>query len=134
MARASPRISTRSASSAPASARRTECGSAATTSAASPSAFDAMRAAAYLSRGRSLDPREWLSVSDVFQMATAGGAALLGLPGLGRIAAGYQADLVMLDLRHVSYLPLHDPLLQVVGGESGLAIEGVMIGGRWALR
>jgi hypothetical protein len=40
----------------------------------------------------------------------------------------------MLDLRHVSYLPLHDPLLQVVGGESGLAIEGVMIGGRWALR
>jgi 5-methylthioadenosine/S-adenosylhomocysteine deaminase len=100
----------------------------------SQSVFEAMRAAAYLSRGRSLDPREWLSVGDVFQMATAGGAALLGLPGIGRIASGYQADMVMLDLRHVSYLPLHDPLLQVVGGESGLAIEAVMIGGRWALR
>jgi cytosine/adenosine deaminase-related metal-dependent hydrolase len=67
-------------------------------------------------------------------MATAGGAALLGLPGLGRLAAGHQADLVVLDLRHIGYVPLRDPLLQVVGGESGLAIDGVMIAGRWALR
>jgi guanine deaminase len=100
----------------------------------SQSVFEAMRIAAWLSRGRTVDHREWLSVDDVFQMATAGGAALLGLPGLGRLAAGHQADLVVLDLRHIGYVPLRDPLLQVVGGESGLAIDGVMIAGRWALR
>lgn len=100
----------------------------------SQSVFEAMRLAAYVSRVRSGDPREWLSVDDVFRMATEGGAALLGMPGLGRIAPGHAADLVVLDLRHVSYVPLRDPLLQVVDGESGLAIEGVMIGGQWVLR
>ena len=100
----------------------------------SQSVFEAMRLAAYLSRGRSLDPGEWLSVDDVFEMATAGGAALLGLPGLGRLAAGHAADLLVLDLRHVNYVPLRDPLLQVVGGESGLALESVMIAGRWVMR
>jgi 5-methylthioadenosine/S-adenosylhomocysteine deaminase len=100
----------------------------------SQSVFEAMRLAAYLSRGRTVDARQWLSVDDVFRMATTGGAALLGLPGLGRIAAGHAADLVMLDLHHVGYVPLRDPLLQVVGGESGLAIDGVMIAGQWVLR
>ena len=100
----------------------------------SQSVFEALRLAAYLSRVRTGDPREWLSVDDVLLMATAGGAALLGFPGLGRIAEGYQADLVFLDLRHVSYVPLRDVTLQVVNGESGLAIDGVMIAGRWALQ
>ena len=100
----------------------------------SQSVFEAMRLGAWLSRGRTVDAREWLSVDDVFRMATHGGAALLGLPGLGRLAPGHQADLVVLDLRHVGYVPLRDPLLQVVGGESGLAVESVMIAGQWVLR
>ena len=100
----------------------------------SQSVFEAMRLAAYLSRGRTVDAREWLSVDDVFRMATHDGAALLGLPGLGHLAPGHQADLLVLDLRHVSYLPLRDPLLQVVNGESGLAIESVMVAGQWILR
>ena len=100
----------------------------------SQSVFEALRLAAYLSRVRTTDPREWLSVDDVLLMATAGGAALLGLPHVGRIAEGYQADLIFLDLRHVSYVPLRDVTLQVVNGESGLAIDGVMIAGRWVLQ
>jgi len=100
----------------------------------SQSVFEALRLAAYLSRVRTGDAREWLSVDDVFRMATEGGAALLGFPHIGRIAEGYQADIVFLDLRHVSYVPLHDVPLQVVNGESGLAIDGVMVGGRWVLR
>jgi cytosine/adenosine deaminase-related metal-dependent hydrolase len=100
----------------------------------SQSVFEALRLAAYLSRVRSSDPREWLSVDDVFWMATCGGADLLGFRGLGRIAEGQEADLVFLDLRHVNYIPLHDAMLQVVNGESGLAIDSVMIAGRWVLQ
>ena len=100
----------------------------------SQSVFEALRLAAYLSRVRSGDAREWLTVDDVLRMATEGGAALLGFPHIGRIAEGYQADIVFLDLTHVSYVPLHDVLLQVVNGESGLAMDAVMIGGRWVLR
>jgi 5-methylthioadenosine/S-adenosylhomocysteine deaminase len=100
----------------------------------SQSVFEALRLAAYLSRVRTGDLREWLSVDDVLLMATEGGAALTGFPALGRIAEGYQADLVFLDLRHVGYVPLRDVPLQVVNGESGLAIDGVMIAGRWVLR
>jgi guanine deaminase len=33
----------------------------------------------------------------------------------------------------VGYVPLRDVTLQVVNGESGLAIESVMIAGRWVL-
>jgi hypothetical protein len=40
----------------------------------------------------------------------------------------------VLDLRHIGYVPLRDVPLQVVNGESGLALESVMIAGRWVLR
>jgi len=100
----------------------------------SQSVFEALRLAAYLSRVRTGDAREWLSVDDVLRMATEGGAGLLGFPHIGRLAEGQQADVVFLDLAHVSYVPLRDAALQVVNGESGLAIDAVMIAGRWVLR
>jgi 5-methylthioadenosine/S-adenosylhomocysteine deaminase len=101
----------------------------------SQSMFEATRLAAYLSRVRASDPDGWLSVDDALHMATAGGGEVLGFgDSIGRIAPGARADLVVLDLGHINYVPLHDAALQVVNGESGLAIESVMIGGRWVLR
>jgi 5-methylthioadenosine/S-adenosylhomocysteine deaminase len=101
----------------------------------SQSMFEATRLAAYLSRVRDPDPDGWLSVDDALHMATAAGGEVLGFgDSIGRLAPGARADLVVLDLRHISYVPLHDAALQVVSGESGLAIESVMIGGRWVLR
>src|SRR5262249_30210710 len=99
------------------------------------SMFEGIRLAAYLSRVRDPDPDGWLSVDDALGMATAGGGMALGFgESIGRIASGARADLVVLDLRHINYVPLHDAALQVVNGESGQAIESVMIGGRWVLR
>jgi guanine deaminase len=101
----------------------------------SQSMFEATRLAAYLSRIRTADPAGWLSVEDALHLAAAGGAAALGFgDAIGRIAPGARADLLVLDLRHVGYVPLHDAALQVVNGESGQALESVMIGGRWILR
>jgi guanine deaminase len=60
---------------------------------------------------------------------------VLGFAGkLGTIAPGAFADLVFLDLAHINYVPLRDALLQLVNGESGTAIDAVMVGGRFVVR
>ena len=97
--------------------------------------FEATRLASYLSRIRGPEYHEWLTAGEAFSLATAGSARVLGFGGdLGAIAPGAFADLVFLDLGHINYVPLRDALLQLVNGESGTAIEAVMVGGRFILR
>ena len=96
--------------------------------------FEAMRFAAYLSRVRDHDPERWLSSRDVLRMATAGGARVLGFgDAIGRIAPGALADLVFLDLGHLNWIPVNDPVNQLVNTEDGSAVDGVMVGGRTVL-
>ena len=40
---------------------------------------------------------------------------------------------MFVDLRHINYVPLRAPLLQLVFAENGAAVESVMIGGRLVL-
>jgi cytosine/adenosine deaminase-related metal-dependent hydrolase len=51
----------------------------------------------------------------------------------GRIAPGYKADIVMLDLDHPNWLPFNDPVNLLVHTEDGTAVISVMIGGRLAV-
>ena len=108
-------------------------GSDGSVSADSQNLFEAMRLAAFVSRPIEPDPHDWVSAEEAFRMATLGGAEALGL-AIGRIAPGFKADLVFLDLGNVNYVPLNDPLNQVVYCEDSSAVAEVMIGGRWVLR
>lgn len=93
--------------------------------------FEATRAAKLVSHVMGADPARWLTSEEAFRMATEGGARLLGLEGkLGRIEAGFLADLVFIDRRHLNYIPLNDALRQIVHLETGAAVHRVMIGGR----
>lgn len=93
--------------------------------------FEAMRLASLVSRIQGHDPARWLATGEVFTAATTGGARALGFgDGLGRLAPGAKADLVLLDLGHMNWVPLHDPINQMVHAEDGTAVESVMIGGR----
>ena len=96
--------------------------------------FEAMRIASMVSRVQELDYERWLATGEILDMATRGSAAVLGLDGaIGAIEPGRKADIVFLDLAHVNYVPLNDPVNQVVHGEDGTGVESVMIGGRMVL-
>jgi guanine deaminase len=96
--------------------------------------FESTRLASLISRVQTPDYRYWLGADEVFHMATEGSARAMGFAGrIGRIAPGYKADLVFVDLAHIHYVPLHDLLTQVVFTENGSAVHSVMIGGRMVL-
>jgi guanine deaminase len=96
--------------------------------------FEAMRMAAFVSRVASREPEHWLGTWEVLRLATEGGARAMGLAdAIGRLAPGYKADIVFLDLGHVNFVPLNDAANQVVNCEDGSAVHSVMIGGRMML-
>ena len=96
--------------------------------------FEAMRFASFVSHVRNYDYHAWLPTEQVFTMATEGSAQVLGFgPEIGRLAPGYKADIVFLDINHVNYLPLNDPTHQLVHSEDGSAVDSVMIDGNIVL-
>jgi 5-methylthioadenosine/S-adenosylhomocysteine deaminase len=93
--------------------------------------FEAMRHAAFVSRVRGLPPAEWVSAAEAFTMATEGSARVLGMQDfVGKIAKGYKADLVLLDLDNVNFIPLNNATNQIVFTENGGAVDKVLIGGK----
>lgn len=93
--------------------------------------YEAMRLASFVSKVQGPDWRRWLTTREAALAATEGSARALGFGDkLGRIAPGCKADIVMLDLDHPNWLPLNDPVNQLVHAEDGSAVDKVMIAGR----
>ena len=93
--------------------------------------FEGMRLASLVSKGRTPDVERWVTTEQVALAATEGSARAMGFEGrLGRLAPGYKADIVFLDLGHPNWIPLNDPTNQLVHTEDGGAVLHVMIGGR----
>ncbi|MBI2492850.1 MAG: amidohydrolase [Candidatus Rokubacteria bacterium] len=96
------------------------------------SVFEEMRMASLLQRVRLLDGAA-LSAETAFALGTRGGAELLGLEA-GAIAPGMLADLVAVDLGHVSLHPPSDLLKSVVYAMSPQAVTDVWVHGRAVVR
>jgi guanine deaminase len=96
--------------------------------------FEAMRLAAFASRlWEDAEEDDWLGTAETVRLATEGSSKLLGLAG-GTIAPGKPADLALLDLGHINWVPLNDAANQLVWTEDGSAVTDVMVGGDWKLR
>ena len=92
--------------------------------------FEATRLAAFLSRVMTPDEGRWIDAAEALRMATEGSAHALGWGDrLGRIAPGFEADLVLLDLAQPIYVPLRHPVRQLVHGENGAAVDRVLVAG-----
>jgi 5-methylthioadenosine/S-adenosylhomocysteine deaminase len=96
--------------------------------------FEATRLASYLSRIDGFDTEEWISAGEALHLATEGSAGVLGFEKIGRLATGYEADIVFLQLDSPHFVPLRAPLIQMVFGENGASVNTVMIGGRIVFR
>jgi 5-methylthioadenosine/S-adenosylhomocysteine deaminase len=92
--------------------------------------YEAMRLTSFVSKSHGPDWRHSLSTEEVFDAATMGSARALGFERLGRIAPGFKADIVFLDLGAINWIPMNDPVSQLVHTEDGSSVDSVMIGGR----
>ena len=93
--------------------------------------YESMRLASMVSKVQGPDWQRWITTEDVVHAATEGSAKALGFGDrIGRIAAGYKADIVFLETDHINWIPLNDPTNGLVHIEDGSAVHSVMIGGK----
>ncbi|MBT9384955.1 amidohydrolase family protein [Pseudooceanicola sp. CBS1P-1] len=82
---------------------------------------------------RALHGAEALRAEEVLHWASAGGAAVLGLPKCGTLAPGMAADIALIDLSAPRNMGLHDPALApVITG--GCVVKHSLVGGRLIVR
>ncbi len=98
------------------------------------SVFQAMKMFCLLAAVSEPEPGPGLA-HEVLRHATLGNARTAGLDGhLGAIRAGYKADLILIDLNDVAYLPYNSAARQLVYTEAGRGVESVIVGGRVVIK
>ncbi|MEE4299816.1 MAG: 8-oxoguanine deaminase, partial [Pseudomonadales bacterium] len=74
-----------------------------------------------------------VTAEDALRWATAGGAATLGWPEVGRLEVGAAADLALFDLEALRFSGVGDPLSGLLYS-GATAVRDLMIAGRWRVR
>lgn len=91
--------------------------------------FNEMRMAAALCRVAEGSPQA-VAAAEIFRAATVGGAQALQRPDLGRLAAGCQADIVLVDVTNPHAVPLRDAIQHLVLSASAADVDTVFVAGR----
>ena len=87
--------------------------------------------AALLARVASLDSTA-VTPAQVLTMATRGAAAAIGLADVGRLAEGFVADMIRIDLGHSTFVPVTEPselLAHLVWAGSDRRVTDVWVAG-----
>lgn len=98
------------------------------------SVFQAMKMFCLLTAVSEAEPGPGLA-HEALRHATLGNARTAGLEGrLGALRPGYKADLILIDLNDVAYLPYNSAARQLVYTEAGRGVESVIVDGRVVVR
>jgi len=95
--------------------------------------YEVMRMAFHVHKAQLCDPTV-VPARDVVHMATAGGAAALGLDRVGRLAVGWAADVQVVDMTTPTPVTEHNIWDQLVVWRSGHHVSDTMVAGRWVVR
>jgi len=90
--------------------------------------FGEMRSASFLQK--LIVSPESLKAYDVLEMATTGGAKVLGLDDVGKLAPGYKADLISVDFDQPHFYPRFSIPSHLVYCARGGDVSMVMVDGR----
>ncbi len=71
-----------------------------------------------------------MTVEDVVHIGTAGGARVLGLPGVGTLQVGMAADIAVYDLDQPRHFGLHDPAIAPVASGGRPTLRAALVQGR----
>ncbi len=90
---------------------------------------------AYREAHGSIPPTSTITTREALSWVTVEGARMLGqLDRIGTLAAGKQADLVLIRADDLNMQPVHDPVSTVVMQTTLANIDSVMVAGRWKKR
>ena len=65
-------------------------------------------------------------------MITSGSAKTLSFDDkIGKLLPGYHADIIFFDLKNINFIPLNNPINQIVNSEDGSSVESIMVNGRF---
>ncbi|MGH7003365.1 MAG: amidohydrolase family protein, partial [Alphaproteobacteria bacterium] len=97
--------------------------------------IEAIRVASLIHKPGTHDYDRWVSASDVFRMATRGGARTgLMEREVGSLEVGKKADLILLDRDAWGFLPLSDPIRHLAFSVTSEAVMTSIIDGRIVMR
>ena len=97
--------------------------------------FEVMKFAALLPKVRHADFSRWPESMEILKMATLGGAGIARLEGqVGTLTRGSKADLALLDLRNLSFLPVGKMERNLVFSENGGSVDTVIVNGEIILQ
>jgi cytosine/adenosine deaminase-related metal-dependent hydrolase len=95
------------------------------------SLLETMKWAALLHNLQSDTPDKWIGPERALSLATLQGADAIGLGDtVGQLAVGFAADITLFRLAASAFVPLSDPVRQLVLSENGSAIDRVIVAGR----
>ncbi len=95
--------------------------------------FEVMRGAYLIHKAR-LQDNQVMPAEQVLAMATEGGAKVLGLDKIGRLAVGWAADVQVVDTNLPTTITEDNLIEQLVLWRGGHHVRDVLVAGRWRVR
>jgi 5-methylthioadenosine/S-adenosylhomocysteine deaminase len=96
--------------------------------------FESLRLMAMLQKHEARDP-EVMTIPEALDIAFSGSARVLGMADqIGRLASGYLADIILVDLQGAHHQPLHSLTASLVYNARASEVQTVIVDGQIVMR